>query len=343
MIHIPDNIAGVYQARRREREDLLEKLWEEHLERTPELRDIERNRQLSNIRLIQFRLKDRLDGVEESPQTRALKAELRELNRRVEDERAQLFAKHEFYHCALCQDTGEYEGKLCRCAETILLMLEQRAGVSFPPPEEKNFERFDLNLFPGEKSPEWYGGKLSPREVMRRWQEKLLSFCEEFPASPIHLYLFGTTGTGKTYLAASAANRLRQKGFRVVFLSVHHYLRMTRRLRVLEASFNPEREELQRAREEVRAAESADCLILDDLGTETLREEQYNDLIELLNRRENNPRSSMILTGNMELFEFSRKYDERIGSRLMGRFVQARLEGPDLRLCEARKRREQLR
>lgn len=342
MIQIPERIAQVYRARQRERELRREQVWEQFLEQNPELGELERRRRYLNIRLIQFSLKDRTEGLEESDTTREIKEELLDLNERLEREQSRLLDGSEDSYCKLCHDSGEYEGELCGCAEDILRQLEQRAGVAFPPPRDQKFERFDPEIFPAEKNPEWYSGRLSPREVIVRWRDRLLAASDAFPEKQIHLYLFGTTGTGKSYLAAAVANRLRRKGYSSSFLSVNRYLQIRGRLRVLEASFNPDREELQRAREELKTVEQADCLVLDDLGTERLSDDQYNDLIELLNKRSRQSHSSIIITGNLAPQQFSEKYDERIGSRLIGQFVQARLEGPDLRFNLARRRREQL-
>lgn len=343
MIHIPESIARVYKARQREQEELRERLWSEHLAENPALGELERQRQMLNIRLIQFTIKDRSEGLEESEVTREIKDELRMMNERLEEARDLLLTGREDAFCPRCRDTGIFEGQLCSCAEEILRAQEERAGVSFPPPQESRFELFDPELFSEEKNPDWYNGKLSPREVIDGWRKHLEAFCEAFPERQQRIYFFGRTGTGKSFLAAAVANRIRGKGYRCSFLSVNRYLQLTRRLHVLEASFNPEREELQRAREELRTVNDADCLILDDLGTESLSDEQYNDLIELLNIRERKKSSSMIITGNIEPSDFSKKYDERIGSRLMGQFVLARLEGPDVRLALARRRRERLR
>ena len=347
MKKIPPKIEAVYRQRREDQRLYKEALWQNYVEQHPELRELISEHSRLGLAMVQQRLLEQGSSIEEEviaagQDSKSLGERLSAVEAELNSFKEKAWQDARFYVCSHCHDTGLLGDELCSCAEAILNDLEEKAGISFTPPEEANFTNFDLDFFSDEKRPEWYGGRLSPREVALSWQKKLLELAENFPEQQTKLYIFGKTGTGKSFMASAMGHLIRRRGYRVVFLTAQDYLRLRGRLTVLEESYNPDKEELQQTRERVEAVEHADFLILDDLGSENMGNKQYNDLIALLNIRQNLPMSAMIITGNLTPQEISKRYDERIGSRLIGSFLQVLLDGPDLRLQKAIKRRESL-
>lgn len=339
---IPERLRAVYALRNREKAARGQRLREELARRDPEIAELEMEKRRAGVRMVLAGLDEdqELPGLKEDL-SKQLKSISKELEKRYAAEAA--LSEDALSICPLCHDSGLYQGRLCRCAEDILRQLEERSGVAFPPPEEARLEGFNLSLFTAEKRPEWFSGKLSPREAAEEIQKRLLAMLEGFPEQPQNLCFFGKPGTGKTWAAAAFGNALWERGYRVAFLRVMRFLDLKARLRVLEQSFNPDPEELQTTRERVSLVETADCLILDDLGSEAGGERAYSDLIQLLDQRLAIKNKCTLLTCNLEPTAFSSRYDERVGSRLIGDFVLIPMHGPDLRLEAAKKQRSQQR
>jgi DNA replication protein DnaC len=76
-----------------------------------------------------------------------------------------------------------------------------------------------------------------------------------------------------------------------------------------------------------------DLLIIDDLGTETAGERAKADLFTCLNNRDLLKKSTLIST-NLTLDELSRRYSERIFSRLSSHFSFYKFDGRDIRILQ---------
>lgn len=335
--YIPPHIAFIYKKRQSINLERRENMRLKFQKEFPEVAELAGEFKEAGLNLVLISSRANTQAIQEATER------LREAGKKLEEAYSileQRYVKNEDrFFCPDCQDTGNMEGELCHCALDILKGLEKKSGVAFPPPEGIELRKFDLDLFSDEQRPEWYAGKVSPKKVAENFLYKAWHLVKHFPHKVEMIYFFGKPGTGKTWLAAAIAAELRKRGFSVAFIRSTDYIDLSARLRVLDRSFNPDEVEHQMARERIAFLENADVLVLDELGSEAASDSAYNDIIRLLDRRIEHADKLCIITGNLSPQEFMERYDERLGSRLMGNFAIFPIEGPDLRLVQSRRRR----
>jgi DNA replication protein DnaC len=153
------------------------------------------------------------------------------------------------------------------------------------------------------------------------FKETTIERLKEFFGKPdsLGLLIFGHTGVGKTYLAAAITRELLEIGQEILFLEVS---RLYSELR--ECMKRNESEESL-----IAQYVHARWLVLDDFGAGALTDFERRYALDLLNRRANAKRKT-ILTTNLRLEEIAEKLDERIASRLSG-FDQIEAQGKDRR------------
>ena len=76
---------------------------------------------------------------------------------------------------------------------------------------------------------------------------------------------------------------------------------------------------------------NVDLLIIDDLGTETMSNNKFTELFNIINTRLLKNKKMLIST-NLTLKELYKEYDERVMSRLIGSFTICKFVGEDIRL-----------
>ena len=119
------------------------------------------------------------------------------------------------------------------------------------------------------------------------------------------LFLYGTMGVGKTYLAACAANERAKKGDRIAFI---HYPTFTMRM-AAQAADGEYRTELKRQM-------YADFLVIDDIGAENCTEWNRDQLLlPILNARYENGKTTWFTSNQDEItlkihFSFSSRGKE---------------------------------
>ena len=74
-----------------------------------------------------------------------------------------------------------------------------------------------------------------------------------------------------------------------------------------------------------------DLLIIDDLGTETMTNNKFTELFNIINTRLLKNKKILIST-NLTLKELFERYDERLMSRIIGEFTICKFVGDDIRL-----------
>jgi len=228
----------------------------------------------------------------------------------------------EIYDCPTCGDTGYVLGKPCSCLKTLhqtetVLELSQMLNIN-----GQCFENFDLHYY--DKAPDCNGGK-SPCQTM----DNILNLCRDYAAdfgqNSANLLFRGNTGLGKTFLSASIAKVVSEKGFSVVYDTV---------ISVVEAfelqKFDRGGDSSAEIASRVRRYMDCDLLILDDLGTEMTTSFTQSALYTLVNGRLIKGGKNIITT-NLSEDEMRRRYIPQIVSRLEGEYHILNFAGKDIR------------
>lgn len=196
-----------------------------------------------------------------------------------------------------CQNAA-YEA--AQKAEKAEAAKRRRVAVSFPT------SAYELMTFANDD-----GEHSEASEVVRE-------FCESFDrANPMGLLLWGGCGSGKTYLAACAANKLMDAGYTVCFTSVAR----------IATAMETDRGALERAL-------NCNLLVVDDLGSE--RETSYMDerAFALIDGRYKQ-RRPMIVSTNIGLGEMQNPGSlakQRVFGRILETCFPVNVEG-DRRLA----------
>lgn len=251
---------------------------------------------------------------------------LRESNRALQQELAELLASEGLpedyllpqYDCPLCQDEGFVDGKLCRCLKHKMRMEACRKLNTLTPLELSTFESFDLKYYPD--APE--GGQ---KGSARRHMEQVLAYCknyaEHFSLRSPSLLFRGGTGLSKTHLSLAIANVVIQKGYGVIYDSVHAIMNSLERER-----FGKE----TNVEDANRLLLECDLLILDDLGTEFSTSFVTASMYHIINTRLMAQKPTIIST-NLTMPELEKRYTERVVSRMIGNYVHLPFYGRDVR------------
>lgn len=150
-----------------------------------------------------------------------------------------------------------------------------------------------------------------------------LEVCKNFGHKTDNLYLWGSTGSGKSHLAYSIARHALERGLSVEIFKPPE---LVRRLR---GNTSEREEELLN-----RIANHA-ILLIDDFGIGRVSEAAMVWFYEIIEKRINFYRNGLIITSNLSLDDFARKTDDdRLISRLAGLCKSVKVSGKDWRLNE---------
>ena len=208
------------------------------------------------------------------------------------------------YTCKLCEDTGVYENKNCKCRNEIKMqILNSESGMNGDLPtfdSAKNISDLQKLLF----------------SKMQEWAIK-------FPnVSRNNIFICGQAGVGKSYLCSCIASELMKKGIFVYYTTAFNMNKT-----FLEYCKKGGEDFLDNYLE-------ADVLIIDDLGVEPiLNNITLNYFYTILNERMIANKST-IINSNLMPNEVLDRYGERIFSRIMNKKCGLVLEykGEDRRI-----------
>lgn len=200
----------------------------------------------------------------------------------------------------ICENGGELEIRYVPCQYAIAQKRQARAK-----------RQFKLA-----KIPAMYVGKTFADYKVDANNKNAVAWAKRLE----NLYLFGSPGTGKTFLASIMAQEFLKQGKSVIFGDVPTLLDQ------LKGTFNNDSdstlEELMKTLSEV------DVLILDDLGTETPTEWAIERLYLIINNRYN-AQKPLIVTSNYSPDAASRRLNKPkgapegvTGSRIISRISQ---------------------
>ena len=207
------------------------------------------------------------------------------------------------YRCPKCKDSG-YVGEpvreMCDCLRgAFFSRLYKRVGLA--EAQEQSFEKFDLNVFSDKPMA---GMPFSQRQEMAMIRKECLHFVDGYPHTAGTVLMTGKSGLGKTFLMHAMAKRLLDRGFNVLMVSAYRFLDTARK-----AYFTGRSEELD-------SLMDTDVLLLDDLGSEPLMENNtIVQLFNLINERQTAGKG-LIISTNLTETELRERYTERIASRL---------------------------
>ena len=228
----------------------------------------------------------------------------------------------EIYDCPHCGDTGYVLGKPCTCLKALYqaqatIELSQMLNIN-----GQCFENFDLSFYDEVYDPTWHD---SPKAMMSYAFNICRDYATEFKTSSANLLFRGGTGLGKTFLSASIAKVVSEKGFSVVYDTA---------VSVMEAfeiqKFDRGGDNAEEVSSRVRRYLDCDLLILDDLGTEMTTSFTQSALYTLVNGRLINGGKTIIST-NLSEDEMRKRYTPQIVSRLEGEYLTLNFAGKDIR------------
>lgn len=221
------------------------------------------------------------------------------------------------YRCPKCQDTGFIGTTKCSCYKPKLIKLYYQNSSLEDILKEKNFDKFDLNLFSSHKISD---DKFSPRKNMENTVSYITTdYLPNFSNTNTNLLFYGNPGSGKSYLSYCIAKELLDLGYLVVYKTSEELIRD---LRDIKLNNNSSLEEL---------LIDCDLLIIDDLGAESKSDFTLTELFNLINRKLLKNKKMLIST-NLSLPSITTVYSERIHSRLLGDFKLFKFYSEDIRI-----------
>jgi len=220
------------------------------------------------------------------------------------------------YTCALCEDEGYADGKICKCYKKALYN-EAFAQMNFGAKiSSHSFENFRFDFYSEEND----GIGVSPYERMKTVYDVAKKFARNVEKKS-NIVMRGPTGLGKTFLAVSIAKEALKNGYGVVFYTAQNLFRTFER-----QQFNKDME----AEDEINEIINCDLLIIDDLGTEFITQFTVSCLYNVINTRILSGKK-FIITTNMTTEELEDKYSNRIVSRILGECTLNEFYGSDNR------------
>ncbi len=264
--------------------------------------------------------------------TEAAVERLRDLNLRLQDERAEALRQAGFtpaeideeYACPDCRDTGYVRLKPCSCLMALYNEERKSSLSSLFKLGSETFDNFDFSLY--DDTPDRETG-LSPRHNMEFIYEMCVQYARKFGPKSYNLFFNGPTGLGKTFLSACIARVVAENGFSVVY-------------DMAGAIFTAfEDEQFQKSddpatvRDNIKRYLTCDLLIMDDLGTEMKTSFTVSALYELINTRLVTGKKT-IISSNLTFEELRGRYSPQIMSRLEGEYQVLRFVGRDIRLLK---------
>ena len=219
--------------------------------------------------------------------------------------------------CPLCNDTGFVDGRKCRCFKKKEIEILYSHSHLQELVRTQNFDALSESYYDGEDLKRFRKAAAACRRM-----------AEEFDDVFRNLYLYGTVGTGKSFLSICIARELLESGHSVLYFSAAALFD-----RLSMYSFDP------KVREDLRSFTSdlyeCDLLIIDDLGTELTNQFVSAQLFTCLNERHLNRRSTVIST-NLSLKEMQARYSDRVFSRITNDYELYKLTGSDIRVLKRR-------
>lgn len=284
-------------------------------QKIPEIAEIDRALSMTGIRIFEAS-RGGSDGIYE--RIRKLRDENQSLNK-IRGEILVSFGYPEDYtdvkyECDLCADSGYAGLSMCACMRRAIIELSFESSGIGRLMEKQTFDTFDLDFYSGQD-----------REIMTGTLDKTRKFADTFGSSESskkNILMIGHTGLGKTHLSTSIAKVVIENGYDVVYETSQNIFSDFEYQR-FRSGYSDIEDKTERYFE-------CDLLIMDDLGTESSNAFTVSCLYNIVNTRLNHAKS-MIINTNLSKEELSKRYADRITSRLFGEFAIMSFKGSDIR------------
>ena len=218
------------------------------------------------------------------------------------------------YTCALCQDKGFVNGKICSCLKQEIIKQRQSMLTSLSPAPKTTFEQFSLEYYPDITDEQG----INPRRQMQQIFNYCIKYAESFNRSRRSILMLGSSGLGKTHLSCAIADECIKKGFVVMYASSQSMFEQ----------FENNRYDTQNILADIL---DCDLFILDDLGTEYMTAHGLSILYNIINTRMLNGAPCIFSTNLTSQKALTAKYGEKIVSRLLGSCDTLFFVGEDIR------------
>ena len=224
--------------------------------------------------------------------------------------------------CDRCGGSGYVGSAMCECLRE-LCRQEQKKELTFLNVGRESFDQFRLEYYPDREDPKF---GVNIRTIMEKTYQTCRRYAQTFSERSNNLLFSGDTGLGKTFLSACIARTVADNGYSVMYESAGHLFANLER-----AKFSGD----EQARKESDRYFACDLLIVDDLGTEMPGQFTTAALYGLINDRLLAGKPTIIST-NLTIEEFERRYNRQIASRLRGSYVRVPFLGEDIRVQKNR-------
>ena len=232
------------------------------------------------------------------------------------------------YFCPLCQDTGYVDGQKCSCfkkSEVELLYTQSNLKEIL---KKENFEHFSFDWYSDTMKNEATG--LTARETAKRAYNTARNFVDDFDKRAQNLFLYGSTGVGKTFLSHCIASELLKTAHCVLYFSAFDLFD-----RLAQTAFS-RKSETDPGDDFIL---DCDLLIIDDLGSEYTNAFIAAQFFTCINERLIHKKSTIIST-NLSLESLANLYTERSFSRITSSYALLKIIGDDIRIKKKLKNRE---
>ena len=225
------------------------------------------------------------------------------------------------FTCSKCRDTGFIGSEPCSCFKArVIEELYDNSHIRTVL-EKENFNTFTYKYY--SRTPKGTEEK-SQLEYANGAVKVANKFIENFKDSDTNIFIYGNTGSGKTFLVNCIAKEIIEQGFSVVYLSAVHFFDVLSE-RMYKNYDDPSKTD------RLEIVDSCDLLIIDDLGTELVNSFTQSALFDCINDRILKGKHT-IISSNLSLKELQQNYSERIFSRIISGYRLLKLYGDDIRM-----------
>ncbi len=226
------------------------------------------------------------------------------------------------YSCPDCHDTGYINGKRCHCFKQAAINMVYTQSNIADILQKENFSTFSYEYY-SSKVTDSVTGRTSLENAQRAVADAK-SFVHNFGEKGGNLFLYGDTGTGKTFLSNCIAKALLDESYSVIYFTAFQLFD------IFEKNVFDKNEDALEANENIF---NCDLLIIDDLGTEFANSFTTSQLFQCLNERLLRGRSTIVST-NLSLKQIAEIYSERTFSRITSNYKLIKLFGDDIRIAK---------